>query len=79
MFQLTEAEKLEVVANCDHVKKLKFSPSVPYAFTEHGTIMAANVLNSQRARGLAARCAEVAMPFRQEFIETWGYAPVPWA
>jgi len=49
MFQLTKAEKDEVVANCDHLQKLKFSPVLPYAFTEHGAIMAASVLNSERA------------------------------
>ena len=48
MFQLTAAEKAEVVANCDHLSLLKFSPVLPYAFTEHGAIMAANVLNSQK-------------------------------
>jgi hypothetical protein len=46
MFQLTEEEKAEVVANCDHPKRLKFSPTLPYAFTEHGAIMLASVLNS---------------------------------
>jgi len=49
MFQLTSEEKAEVVANCDHLRRLKFSPNLPHAFTEHGTIMAANVLNSERA------------------------------
>jgi hypothetical protein len=49
MFRLTADEKAEVVANCDHLAKLKYSPSLPYAFTEHGTIMAANVINSPRA------------------------------
>ena len=49
MFQLTQAEKAEVVANCDHLSQLKFSPSFPYAFTEHGAIMAASVLNTPRA------------------------------
>src|SRR5882762_193106 len=49
MFQLTADEKAEVVANCDHLRRLKFSPNLPYVFTEHGTIMAANVLNSERA------------------------------
>src|SRR6266550_2241760 len=49
MFQLTNEEKAEVVANCDHLRRLKFSPNLPYAFTEHGAIMAANVLNSERA------------------------------
>jgi len=28
---------------------MKYSPVNPYAFTEHGAIMAASVLNSQRA------------------------------
>jgi hypothetical protein len=49
MFQLTAAEKAGVVANCDHLSQLKFSKALPYAFTEHGTIMAASVLNSPRA------------------------------
>jgi len=49
MFQLTADEKAEVVANCDQLRRLKFSPTHPYAFTEHGTIMAANILNSERA------------------------------
>jgi hypothetical protein len=46
MFQLTAKEKAEVVANCDHLQKLKFSPVLPYAFTEHGAVMLASVLNS---------------------------------
>ena len=49
MFQLTMKEKEELVANCDHLKKLKFSPYLPYAFTEHGAVMLASVLNSDRA------------------------------
>jgi hypothetical protein len=49
MFQLTAAEKTEVVTNCDHLAKLKYSPSLPYAFTEHGALMLGNVLKSDRA------------------------------
>jgi len=49
MFQLSAEEKSEVVANCDHLSKLKYSSSLPYVFTEHGAIMAASVLNSSRA------------------------------
>jgi hypothetical protein len=49
VFQLTLAEKVEAIANCYHLARLKFSPVLPRAFTEHGAIMAANVLNSQRA------------------------------
>jgi hypothetical protein len=49
LLQLTPAEKAEVVANCDHLSKLKFSKALPYAFTEHGAIQAANVLASNQA------------------------------
>ncbi len=49
LFRLTAEEKLEVVAKCDHLARLKFSKSLPYAFTEHGAIMASTVLNSPEA------------------------------
>jgi len=49
LFKLTNSEKLEVVTNCDHLERLKYSPVLPHAFTEHGAIMAATVLNSPRA------------------------------
>ena len=49
MFQLSKKEKIEVVANCDHLKNLKHSTVTPLVFTEHGSLMAANVLNSPRA------------------------------
>ena len=49
MFQLTDDEKNEVVTNCDHLKRLKFSYAQPYVFTEHGALMLANVLNSPEA------------------------------
>ena len=49
MFQLTAAEKAEVVTNCDHLNNLKFSKTLPFAFTEHGAIQAANVLSSPQA------------------------------
>ena len=49
MFALTAREKAEVVANCDHLARLKFSKSLPFCFTEHGAIQAANVLASPAA------------------------------
>ena len=49
MFRLTENEKKEVIANCDHLKNLKFSPQLPYAFTEQGIAMLSSVLRSERA------------------------------
>ena len=49
MFKLSEKEKGQLVANCDRFENLKYSSALPHAFTEHGAIMAANVLNSQIA------------------------------
>jgi len=49
MFQITQEEKDEVVANCDHLATLKYSVNLPYAFTEHGAVMLASVLNSEKA------------------------------
>lgn len=49
MFELMKEEKADVVTNCDHLVRLKFSPYLPYAFTEHGALMLANVLNSPKA------------------------------
>lgn len=49
MFQLSKLEMMEVSAKCGHLAHLKFSPTLPYVFTEHGAIMLAMVLNSQTA------------------------------
>ena len=65
MFQLTEAEKLEVVANCDHLDRLKFSPHLPFAFTEHGALMLANVLNSERAAQTSVQVVRAFVRLRQ--------------
>ncbi|QQS39819.1 MAG: ORF6N domain-containing protein [Acidobacteriota bacterium] len=48
-FRLTKQEKEEVVTICDHLENLKYSRVNPHAFTEHGAIMAASVLNSPKA------------------------------
>ncbi|MEA1986673.1 MAG: ORF6N domain-containing protein, partial [Candidatus Marinimicrobia bacterium] len=45
-FQLFEKEKQEVITNCDNLKKLKFSPTLPYVFTEQGVAMLSAVLKS---------------------------------
>jgi len=49
MFQLDAAEKAQLVTNCDHLQKLKFSKSLPFAFTEYGAVALANVLASSQA------------------------------
>jgi len=65
MFQLTENEKENVVANCDHLQNLKYSPYLPYAFTEYGSVMLANVLNSERAIEASIRIVEIYIKMRE--------------
>jgi hypothetical protein len=49
VFQLNNEEKVELVANCDRFLMLRHSTTLPYAFTEHGAVMLACVLNSEKA------------------------------
>jgi len=49
MFKLNKDEWVELVANCDRFKNLKHSSVLSNVFTEHGTMMLANVLRSTRA------------------------------
>ena len=49
IFQLSNDEKNELIANCDRFKPLKHSTSNPYAFTEQGVAMLSSVLNSDKA------------------------------
>lgn len=65
MFQLTAEEKSEVVTNCDHLSKLRFSPHRPYVFTEHGALMLANVLNSERATEASVQVVRTFVRLRQ--------------
>jgi hypothetical protein len=65
MFQLTATEKTEVVTNCDHLIQLRYSPHLPYAFTEHGALMLANVLNSERAAQTSVMVVRAFVRLRQ--------------
>ncbi len=49
ILQLLPEEMKELVTNCDRFKNLKHSTTLPRAFSEHGAVMAATVLNSSRA------------------------------
>jgi hypothetical protein len=69
MFQLSADEKSEVVAKCDHLEKLKFSKALPYAFTEHGAIMAASVLNSPQAAEVSIYIVRAFVKLRQVISE----------
>ena len=50
MFELTRGEWQEVITNCDNLPgTAKYSPSLPYAFTEQGVAMLSSVLRSPTA------------------------------
>src|ERR1700750_3412170 len=49
MFQATLEEKEQLIQLFEHLQVLKYSPVLPYAFTEHGAVMLASVLNSDQA------------------------------
>jgi len=66
MFQLTTKEKAKVVANCDHLSSLKYSPALPHAFTEHGALMAANILKSKTAVSMSIYVVRAFIRMREE-------------
>ncbi len=65
MFRLKRKEKNEVVANCDHLKALTFSHNLPLAFTEHGVLMLANVLQSDRAIEMSVKIIDLFVKLRE--------------
>ena len=69
IFQLTKAEKGEVVANCDHLNKLKYAQTLPFAFTEHGALMAGAVLNTPRAVEVSIFIVRAFVKFRKIISE----------
>ena len=68
-FQLTDKEKAEVVAKCDHLQKLKFSPNLPYAFTEQGVAMLSAVIRSETAVKMSIQIMKAFVKMRHFFIE----------
>jgi hypothetical protein len=63
-FRLTAEEKTELVTICDRFNRLKHSAASPLAFTEHGVIMAANVMNSPRAIEASVQVVRVFVKMR---------------
>jgi hypothetical protein len=65
---MTASEKQEVVANCDHLARLKFAKVLPWAFTEHGAIMAAMVLNSSQAVAMSVYVVRAFIRMREQLV-----------
>jgi hypothetical protein len=50
MFELAKQEWKELITNCDKLPDtVKFNPSTPFAFTEHGILMLSSILRSTKA------------------------------
>ena len=74
-FQLTEKEKDEVVANCDHLSTLKFSYQLPYAFSEQGVAMLSTVLKSEMAvKNIWSNLPSVSNCFLSSVSKRWKIA-----
>jgi phage regulator Rha-like protein len=65
MFQLSRSEKEELVTICHRFDTIKHSVSKPYVFTEHGVLMLANVLKSERATRISIAIVQTFVKLRQ--------------
>ena len=69
MFQLTSAEKNELVTKCDRFTSWKYSLSLPFAFTEYGVAMLSGVLNSKKAVEINVKIIRAFIRLRNVFSE----------
>ena len=68
-FTLTEAERNEVVANCNHLTSLKYRPTLPYAFTEQGIAQLSTVLHSKKAIETSIKIMNAFVAMRRFMIQ----------
>ena len=73
MFRLSRKEAEELLASRSQIVTLKRGQNIkylPYAFTEHGAIMAANVLNSPQATQMSVFVVRAFVKMRSAFGDT---------
>ncbi|MGC1241054.1 MAG: ORF6N domain-containing protein [Chryseosolibacter sp.] len=68
MFQLTEKEVETMVSQNAIPSKQHLGGSLPYAFTEHGVLMLANVLKSEQAITMSIRIIEIFVKLRETLL-----------
>ena len=68
MFQLTEEETNMMVSQNAIPSKKQLGGYLPYVFTEHGLLMLANVIKSERAIKMSIRIIEIFVKFREMMI-----------
>lgn len=71
-FQLTREELEKVITNCDYLSSLKFSPSLPFAFTEEGVAMLSSVLRSPIATSVSIKIMDAFVSMRRFFTANAG-------
>ena len=67
-FQLTVAERDKLIANCDNLQKLKYNPTLPYAFTEQGVAQLSSVLHTPTAIDTSVKIMEAFVSMRQFIV-----------
>lgn len=65
MFQLTDEEVENMVSQNAIPSRKHLGGTLPYAFTEHGVLMLANVLRSERAIQVSIRIIEIFVKMRE--------------
>lgn len=68
MFQLTEQEVEIMVSQNAIPSKGHLGGTLPYAFTEHGVLMLANVLKSERAVQVSIKIIELFVKLREMLV-----------
>jgi phage regulator Rha-like protein len=68
MFQLTAKEVKEMVSQNAIPSKQHLGGYLPYAFTEHGVLMLANVLKSEQAIKMSIRIIEIFVKLREVLL-----------
>ena len=68
MFQLTAKEVREMVSQNAIPSKQHLGGYLPYAFTEHGVLMLANVLKSEQAIKMSIRIIEIFVKLREVLL-----------
>jgi hypothetical protein len=68
MFQLVEAEMDMMVSQNAIPSRQQLGGALPYAFTEHGVLMLANVLKSEQAIQMSIRIIEIFVKVREMLL-----------
>jgi len=71
LFQLTEVEVELMVSQNAIPSKQHLGGALPFAFTEHGVLMLANVLKSEKAIAVSVRIIEIFVKLREMYFNNF--------